>query len=289
MVRNSPFGAGPVRTPVTRQRAAGSLPLTRRPEGKHLDVVQRYLDFVVGSDGARRKRGIRDAEGQARQELTETVDNQNPAVPSQVQDVMTRDVIWVPGTASFKEIVTALIGHHVAALPVLDSRGVVIGIVSESDLLAKAAGGQLVISHGQRQAEARGRLRGTTAKDLMTTPVITTTPDSPIAEAARNAAHRRVRRLPVVDARGRLVGIVSRGDLLRTFLRPDKEIEQHIRHQVIRARMGIDPTAVTVAVRDGVVSLTGSVESQPVMETLIGQVSQVGGVVGVRNDLAVRV
>lgn len=288
MVRN-PSTARPARTVSTgRQLQGPSAPGAHRSEGKNLDVVQRYLNYVVAKDagGPSSETPHDHRTGRAASDLIP----ERAPVPSLVRDVMTREVISVPDTASLKQVVAELTNHRVAALPVVDSHRAVVGVVSESDLLAGVAAGVLGAPHGHSHGRPHSGLRqvrGTTARELMTTPAITTTPDTAIAAAARDAAHRRVRRLPVVDGSGRLVGIVSRGDLLRTFLRSDKDIRQQILDRIIGLRMGLDPTTLSVGVQDGVVSLAGTIESQAVMETLLHQIGQVGGVVGIRNDLTV--
>src|SRR5579875_1775692 len=138
--------------------------------------------------------------------------------PSTVADVMNRSVVSAYETALFKEIARALARNRIATVPVIDADHRVVGIVTVSDLLARVVG----------EAPARGRRKGTsadrlrkmhaaTARDLMTSPPITVTPDTSIADAARRAAHHRVRALPVVNRRRELVGMVSRSDLMTVF------------------------------------------------------------------------
>ena len=103
----------------------------------------------------------------------------------------------------------------------------------------------------------------------MTSPAITTVPDTPITDAARLAARHRGRRLPVVDHDGVLIGIVTRTDLLKAFLRPDEDIRQEIVREIVIRTMSLEPAALTVDVTEGVVTMTGFVEALPLITTLL--------------------
>jgi CBS-domain-containing membrane protein len=174
---------------------------------------------------------------------------------------MTREVITVDKQASFKEIAATMADRRVSALPVLDEEGRVSGIVSEADLLLKEefpegpAGGRLF--QGRRQREERTKAAGDTAVELMTAPAVTVGPDASIAEAARLLHRHGIKRLPVVDPAGPLLGIVSRADLLKVFLRSDAEIAQEVRQEVLLRSMWVNPDTVVAEVRDGIVTLTG--------------------------------
>jgi CBS domain-containing protein len=145
-----------------------------------------------------------------------------------VRDVMTPQVLTVDEQAPFKEIVALMDECRISALPVLDEKGRVVGIVSEADLLLKEefpegpAGGRLL--QGRRQREERAKAAGDTAVELMTAPAVTIGPDATVTEAARLLHRHGIKRLPVVDPAGPLLGIVSRADLLKVFLRADAEI-----------------------------------------------------------------
>jgi CBS domain-containing protein len=147
----------------------------------------------------------------------------------QVQDVMTTDVATVREGTAYREIVDVLTGRHVTAAPVVDGAGQVLGVVSEADLMYKVElQGQPQrrrILPDRHQREARAKAGATLAADLMTAPAVTATPDASLVEAARTMDARGVKRLPVVDDLGRLVGIVTRGDLLKVHLRPDADEE----------------------------------------------------------------
>jgi CBS domain-containing protein len=157
-----------------------------------------------------------------------------------VKDVMTTKVISVGQHTPFAAIAAALHEYRVSAFPVLDEAGQVIGVVSESDLLAKLAlgGGEdgmpgmiTGIMH-QHQVE---KARAITAGDLMTSPAATVSPDDTVEQAARLMYVRRVKRLPVLDADHHLTGIVSRADVLAVYDRPDREIGEEIRNDIAGA------------------------------------------------------
>jgi CBS-domain-containing membrane protein len=205
-----------------------------------------------------------------------------------VRDVMSAHPISVRKTTSFKEIVARLRAYRVSALPVLDDRGTVIGVVSEADMLAKE------VLHGERHGVPRlitgivhrkglRKAAGITAGDLMTSPAVTVRPKDTVEHAARLMYVRGLKRLPVVDASGRLTGIVSRTDVLAVFDRPDEEIRLEIADQVI-PRLS-EPSWYSVRVKDGVVTLEGTPETIRIGHEVLRQVRHVQGVVAVRDRL----
>jgi CBS-domain-containing membrane protein len=207
-----------------------------------------------------------------------------------VRDVMTREVVTVDEETPFKEITQLLADCHISALPVLDSDGRVVGVVSEADLLLKEelpegpAGGHLF--QGRRQRATRAKAAGDTAVELMTAPAITVGPDASIPEAARLLHRHQVKRLPVVDPAGPLLGIVSRADLLKVFLRSDADIATEVRQQVLRRTMWIDPDTIAVEVRDGVVTLAGRLERSSLIPIVVSLVRGLDGVVEVVDRLS---
>ncbi|MFE7233110.1 CBS domain-containing protein [Streptomyces sp. NPDC002405] len=204
-----------------------------------------------------------------------------------VGDVMTPTVVALAGGAMFKEIVRTMEQWGVSAMPVLDGRGRVLGVVSEADLLRKEElrdndpdlpGGPPPVA-GSRPAKARA----VTAEELMNTPAVTVHPAAALGRAARLMARHGVKRLPVVGDDGVLIGIVSRSDLLKVFLRGDEDIAEEIRRQVVVA--GLLADSVGVAVREGVVTLTGRVPDASLIPLVIRLARSVEGVVDVRCDL----
>lgn len=206
---------------------------------------------------------------------------------SRVKDVMTADVVSVRETAEYKDLVSVLRELHVSALPVLDEADHLVGVVSEADLLLKEVGqealGDYLISSGRRGERAKAA--GMTAAQVMTTPAVTIRPDDSLAHAARLMHDRHVKRLPVVDQAGRLVGIVSRVDLLSVFDRPDSEIRAAVREDIIARDFALDPDAFDVQVTSGIVTITGQVETHAVAQHLLDALRHAEGVVGVRSRL----
>lgn len=208
-----------------------------------------------------------------------------------IRDVMSNHVVAVKRGATYKEMAAKLREFRVSAFPVIDDHGKVIGVVSEADLLAKEA---IDSGHDGLPAAVSGLLHhkdhekadGLTAGDLMTHPAVTIRPDDPVEQAARMMYTLQVKRLPVVDAGGYLVGIVSRADVLAVFDRPDEEILAEITDDIILHELLIDPAIFTVTVADGVVTLRGNPESADLGHDLVDKVRHVRGVVAVHDELA---
>ncbi len=208
-----------------------------------------------------------------------------------VRDVMSDKVVTVKRGASFKEMASMLRQFRISAFPVTDEGGKVVGVVSQADLLAKEAqadshagiaGVITEILHHKEHEKADGL----TAGDLMTHPAVAVRPEDSAEHAARLMYTLRVKRLPVVNAGGRLVGIVSRADVLAVFDRPDEEIRAEITDHVILRELLLDPGLFMVTVADGVVTLRGNPETATLARNLVDRVRHVQGVVAVRDGLA---
>ncbi|WKV70554.1 CBS domain-containing protein [Streptomyces sp. PCS3-D2] len=182
-----------------------------------------------------------------------------------VEDVMTHAVISVDRRTPFKEVVEAMRQWRISALPVLSEEGRVAGVVSEADLLLKAQGAD--------------ESRAVTAGQLMTVPAVTVTQDATIAGAARLMARGHLKRLPVVDGDGRLIGVVSRGDLLKIYLRPDADIAEELRELIVAKLIPAGSAVVQVHVADGIVHLRGSVPDPALKDVLVRIARTVPGVV----------
>lgn len=206
----------------------------------------------------------------------------------EVRDVMTRDVISVTETTAFKDIARLIERHRVHGVPVVDDQRRVQGMVTASDLLARVAGTDHTMPRGHRitahHANALKR-HALTAVELMTARAITVQPQTSIVAAARLAARFRVRSLPVVDAEGTLLGIVTRDDLVKVFLRPDDAIETELRREVIDPLPLPPGQHVEVQLSDGVVTLTGQVGTVMAARSVEQHARAVPGVVEVQNEL----
>ncbi len=205
-----------------------------------------------------------------------------------VKDVMTTRVIWVRKNASFKEMAAALREHRVSAFPVLDEHDKVIGVVSEADLLAKVAAldSEPGVLTGIRHHREQEKARGVTAGDLMTCSPVTAAPHDTVEHAARQMSQHRVKRLPVVDANGHLVGIISQTDVLGIFDRSGQDIRKEIITEVMQNEFLVDPKEYKLTVKNGVVTLAGVPETAELGRDLIQRIWHVQGVVAVRDRLA---
>jgi len=209
-----------------------------------------------------------------------------------VSDVMTTDVISVRTTTPFHDIAALLATHHIGAMPVLNPDNTIAGFVSQTDLLHKvefADGAEGGILYRVARRSAARKAEGRVATDVMTAPAVTVPLGSSIVAAAKLMGAATVKHLAVVDDRGRLVGIVSRGDLLNVFLRTDAEIQQEVVKAVFDRQLCVGPADVRVVVDHGVVTLHGCLEQKSMATTAAGLVRSVDGVVSVVNHLTYRV
>jgi CBS domain-containing protein len=173
-----------------------------------------------------------------------------------VRDVMTRDVRVACPETTLRELVRTIGDHHVHALPVVDDARRVLGIVAVSDLL----GDELTAEHVRTRLQHRGRVRsvGLTAAEIMTSPAVTIDQEQPLSQAARVMHQRHIGRLPVVDRDGRLIGIVTRSDLLTVFLHSDEDLLAAVKEAIALVDSSASP-AISATVSHGVVVLQGSV------------------------------
>ena len=215
---------------------------------------------------------------------------------SKVGSLMVGEVISATPATPFKDVAKLLAEHDITGLPVLDDDGRVLGVISESDLLvrqASAGGGD-----EERQGPRHGRTVGSTDADrrddkregltadlLMSAPAITVQAEDTVANAARTMLRHSVERLPVVDAEGRLVGIVTRRDLLQVFLRPDPEIRRRVVEDVLMGTLGLAPAVIDVHVVDGVVTLEGVLERRSQIAVVLQLTQRLDGVVSVVDRL----
>jgi CBS domain-containing protein len=210
-------------------------------------------------------------------------------VVMKVKDVMTRSVITVEPRTTLKDVARLMVQRRVSGMPVIDDDGSVLGVVSEGDILAKErgrAGNGSLLDHllevnGSETVKHDAR----DAADAMTSPPVTIRPDRPVAEAASMMLDRCVNRLPVVDRHGNLVGIVTRADLVRAFVRADDVIEREIRNDVILHALWSTPERFRIEVEGGEVTIEGEVSDAESAAMLASFVERVPGVVGIRSRI----
>jgi CBS domain-containing protein len=202
---------------------------------------------------------------------------------------MTTEVVTVQPWTPFREIVTRLAEHRISAAPVLDAEGNLLGVVTEADLLLKQEHRDLELNvplaWSRRRRLEREKAAAIVAGKLMTTPAVTVPPTATITEATRRMHTAGVKRLPVVDQAGRLVGIVSRADLLKVFTRTDEAIRREVMEDVIVGDFMMDPSRFFIHVDDGIVVLQGRVERSRLIPFLVRAVHGVEGVVRVEDRL----
>ncbi|MEU8436122.1 CBS domain-containing protein [Streptomyces sp. NPDC029216] len=196
--------------------------------------------------------------------------------PIKVADLMTDEVVSLaPGTAA-KEVAKVLAQYDISGAPVLDDEDRVLGVVSQTDVLALTSPGP--------PAQGTVRTASLTVGEIMSAPAVTVHAEETAADAARLMTRRGIERLPVVDVEERLVGIITRRDLLRLFLRPDAEIRRRV-HEVLTDVLGVPAGNVDVHVVDGIVTLNGRVPQESQLGPLLGLVERIDGVVAVASHL----
>jgi CBS domain-containing protein len=208
-----------------------------------------------------------------------------------VRDAMTTNVITVESSTPLKDVAQLLVDRRISGVPVVED-GVVVGIVSEADLLVKESAPLGVpprrfawlLGDDAATKARQAKIAALTAGEAMTAPVVTAGPTLSLAAAAERMTTHHVNRLPVVEG-GRLLGIVTRADLVRAFVRSDEEIAATIRDEVLLRLRWLDPAGFDIAVRDGVVSISGRLERRSTATSIETAIAMVPGVVGIEADL----
>jgi CBS domain-containing protein len=205
-------------------------------------------------------------------------------MPGIVRDVMTRTVVAAPLGTTFKELVRRMHDYRVGSIPVIGEDETIVGIVTESDLLLKRDPELLEwhLLEGPHRRTERRKALGRVARDLMSAPPLTIAPTASATEAAHLMHEKAVKHLPVVDEHGHILGIVSRVDLLASFLRSDDAIADEV--SAFLAARTSDPHAVQVEVRDGVVRMEGLVEHRTLAQRIVDRVRLLDGVVAVEAE-----
>ncbi len=198
-----------------------------------------------------------------------------PQLPTMnVVDLMTTEVIAVSRDTGLREAARLMFRNRVSGLPITEPDGTLAGIITEADFLRLEV---------ERQEGNRGQ--SDTVGDVMSRGVVTVRPDAEIYEAAKIMATQEVKRLPVVDADDRLLGVISRADIVSLYTRPDDVIEDEIREDLIRRVLLIDPDGIQVDVANGVVNLRGEVETRSEARMLEELTNRLDGVLRVESDL----
>jgi CBS domain-containing protein len=263
--------------------------MTRRDD--HYDAMLKHLGATyyqtlqgraTPSDVAR---ALDSVEREARQRGERAQEEQPPHRTGgrwRVRDVMTTEAVTVDKRATGTIMARLMSEHGINALPVLTGGRRVAGVVSEADLLRtqQRPAGQ---RHGLLRRRG-GQPDSYTAGQLMTSPAVTIHPDAPVSAAARRMTDQHLTMLPVVDASNELLGVVSRRDLLRVFLRPDEEIAAEVR-RVLTDVLLADPAAITVTAHDGLVTLTGEVAREDQVAIAGRLAGEVDGVLAVVDHL----
>jgi CBS domain-containing protein len=195
----------------------------------------------------------------------------------QVVDLMTTDVITVSKDTGIRDAARLMFRNRVSGLPVTGADGTLVGIITEADFL------RLEVERQQGGTDL-----GETVGEVMSPGVVTTSPDTEIYDAAKMMTFQDIKRLPVIDDDARLLGIISRADIVSVFTRPDDVIEDEIREDLIRRVLFIDPDQVDVRVTNGVVTFFGEVGTANEARLLAELASRLDGVLHVENRLAWR-
>lgn len=199
-----------------------------------------------------------------------------------VHELMSTDVITATAETGLKQIARLMLGNEISGIPIVDDEQRLIGIITEADIVhhesVRASGDRPGIVHallGDDEAQA------TTAGEAMTTHVFTTTPEVDHTIAARLMETRGVKRLPVVDVDGHVVGIISRADIMTSFARPDELIEDEIQVDILERILWIQPGTVAIEVDDGSVMLKGSLPNRSDARILEALTKRLDGVIDV--------
>jgi CBS domain-containing protein len=210
-----------------------------------------------------------------------------------IKELMTEDVVAIAPETPIKQVAAILSTNHISGAPVCDRNGVVLGVISEADILRKEEGVSAEVGGSfswllRRLDGETAKVSARTAAEAMTSPAVTIRATASTAVAARLMIERRINRLPVVS-NGDLVGIITRADLVRAFHRPDTAIADEIREDVIAHALWLPGEALDLTVRDGVVTISGLVETEADAEVAERLIRRIPGVLDVHADLRARV
>jgi CBS domain-containing protein len=207
------------------------------------------------------------------------------------KEIMSSPVITVSPDTPFRNIVSIMLQHAISGLPVVDEHGRLLGVVTEADLLLKEETPHpqpaLIPWHGsslrlERILDRHRKSEGTTAGDLMTENVITATEETSVHQLAHMMLGRDINRIPILRD-GRVVGIVTRADILKVFTRGDQGLLSAVQEVLVRD-LWIDPKGLSISCRNGIVTVSGEVDRRTDRDLLIRWVKSIDGVVGLNAD-----
>ena len=209
-----------------------------------------------------------------------------------VVDLMASDVISVLRETSLRDAARLMVEKGISGLPVTDDEGTLVGVVSEGDFLRKEVDrgdlmgrGLLGVLFDNRNSLAEAETVG----EVMATTVFTVSPDATLVEAARTMTTHGVKRLPVVTREGKLVGVISRRDVVAAFTRPDELIEDEIREDILRRLLFLDPALLEISVDAGVVTIAGELPTRTDTRLLEAMVQRTDGVIRAEINVTWRV
>lgn len=209
-----------------------------------------------------------------------------------VVDLMASDVISVRPDTSLRDAARIMVEKGISGLPVTNEEGTLVGVVSEGDFLRKEVDrgdlmgrGLLGVLFDNRDSLAEAETVG----EVMAENLFTVSPDATLVEAARTMTTHGVKRLPVVTREGKLVGVISRRDVVAAFTRPDELIEDEIREDILRRLLFLDPALLDISVTAGVVSIAGELPTRTDTRLLEAMVQRTDGVIRAEIDVTWKV
>ncbi|MBT8165319.1 MAG: CBS domain-containing protein [Acidimicrobiia bacterium] len=209
-----------------------------------------------------------------------------------VVDLMASDVISVRPETTLRDAARLMVEKGISGLPVTNEEGTLVGVVSEGDFLRKEVDrgdlmgrGLLGVLFDNRDSLAEAETVG----EVMAENLFTVSPDATLVEAARTMTTHGVKRLPVVTREGKLVGVISRRDVVAAFTRPDELIEDEIREDILRRLLFLDPALLEISVDAGVVSIGGELPTRTDTRLLEAMVQRTDGVIRAEIDVTWKV
>ena len=209
-----------------------------------------------------------------------------------VLDLMTTDLIQVGPETTLRDAARLMVEARISGLPVTTEDGGLVGLVTEADFLRKEVDrgeimdtGLLGILFNNRESLADAETVG----EVMATELFTISPEATLVEAARTMTSHAVKRLPVVNQEGKLIGLIARSDIVAAFTRPDELIEDELKEDVMRRLLFLDPNVVNMEVKGGVVRIDGELPARSDARLLEAMVQRTDGVIRAELELTWKV